>query len=365
MGVKLQDLAVRNALSFPELEGKIVAVDAPNTIMSLFSFARKEGTTQTSELILDRTQRPISHLYGILYRVNFFYSKKIFPIFCFDGKDSNMKKLITKDKLNDFRFTERWYQQALKSGNKILARNIALSKEYMWQNILKESKALLSALGVPFIESPASGESQCAQLVKDHIASFSNSQDFDSLLFGCPHLLQNLSKSLKRKVHGRWTYQKIVPYTINLTETLQKLGINQFQLVDMALLLETDYFPGIVNIGPKTALKLIKQYGNIETVIAKINDRYDFSNLTEEITAKVRKIFLFPEVLTQFTEFSWTQPNETRILTLLCEEHHLNQERVQNNLRKLLDNFEKCSAYFTHNFGKPRNVQTTLDFLFG
>ncbi|MFX0012335.1 MAG: hypothetical protein ACFE9R_18630 [Candidatus Hermodarchaeota archaeon] len=365
MGVKLQDLVVRNALSFSELEGKIIAVDAPNIIMSLFSFARKEGTAQTSELILDRTQRPISHLYGILYRVNFFYSKKIFPIFCFDGKDSNMKKLKTKDRLNDFRFTERWYQQALRSGNKTLARDIALSKEYLWQNILKESKTLLSALGVPFIESPASGESQCAQLVKDNIANFSNSQDFDSLLFGCPHLLQNLSKSLKRKVHGRWTYHKIVTYSINLTETLQQLGINQFQFVDMALLLETDYFPGIASIGPKTALKFIKQYGNIETIIAKVNEKYDFSNLTEEIIARVRKIFLFPEVLTQFAGFSWTQPNESRILFLLCEDHHLNQERVQNNLQKLLGNFEKCSIYFNHNFGKPRNVQTTLDFLFG
>ncbi len=37
MGVKLQDLVVRDPLEFSKLTGKIVAVDAPNVIMSLFN----------------------------------------------------------------------------------------------------------------------------------------------------------------------------------------------------------------------------------------------------------------------------------------------------------------------------------------
>ena len=184
MGVKLQDLVFRRPIEFQELVGKIIAIDAPNIIMSLFNFTRKNSDGSYAGLILDRTQRPISHLYGLLYRINFFYTKKIFPIFCFDGRDSDLKKITTKDQLNDFRFTQMWYKEAIKSGDRVAAKQIALSKEYLWQNIIEESKELLGALGIPYIESPASAESQCAYLVKEGITHYSNSQDFDSLLFG-------------------------------------------------------------------------------------------------------------------------------------------------------------------------------------
>jgi flap endonuclease-1 len=361
MGVKLNELVEKHKTDFGSLTGKIIAIDAPNIIMGLFNFVLKEHHNSTDGLLLDRTQRPISHLYGLLYRVNFLYSKHIFPLFCFDGKDSELKRYVIKDRLNDFRFAKQWYDQAYHSGNKALTKQIALSREYLWQNILSESKQLLGALGVPFIESAASAESQCAQLVKDKIAHYSYSQDYDSLLFGCPHLLQNLSKSLKRKIRGRWTYQKIVPYIIHHKETLTHLNINQFQLVDMALMLKTDYFPGIHSIGPKTALKLIKQHNNIETIIQQEAKKYDFSSLTEDIIMKIRKIFLLPEVLTISDPIRWTYPNHTQIIHLLCEEHNLNRERVENSINKLLINFEKCATYFQTYYNKPRKIQTTLD----
>ena len=212
MGVKLQDIVHRNKIEITKLAGRIIAVDAPNIIMGLFNFARKNPDGSHAGLILDRTQRPISHLYGLLYRTNFYYSKKIFPIFCFDGLDSELKKIKTKDRLNDFRFTQKLYNSAYQSGDRQLVRQIAMSREYLWPNIIKESKQLLGALGVPYLNAPASAESQCAQLVKDKIAHISNSQDFDSLLFGCPRIIQNLSKSLRRKVQGKWRYEKVIPY---------------------------------------------------------------------------------------------------------------------------------------------------------
>lgn len=361
MGVKLQSIIIWKNIDFQELAGKIIAVDAPNIIMSLFNFVRKNPDGSHAGLILDRTQRPISHLYGLLYRVNFYYSKKIFPIFCFDGRVSELKKVITKDQLKDFLFTRRWYDEAMKSGNKTLARQIALSKEYMWQNIIQESKQLLGALGVPCIESPASAESQCARLVKKGIAHYSNSQDFDSLLFGCPHVIQNLSKSLKRKVQGKWQYQKIQPFCINLQENLRVLGITIFQLVDIGILIGTDYFPGVKGIGPKKALKLIRKYGSLEDLIYKEYDIYNFIQLTSDVMKNVRKLFLFPDVNESLETLYWNPPNKSRVLSLLCAEHHLNKERVVNNLDKLDANYEKCRDHFIHHAKVPKTVQLTLD----
>lgn len=361
MGVKLQEIIVRKQVDFQDLAGKIIAVDAPNIIMGLFNFARKNPDGTYAGLILDRTQRPISHLYGLLYRINFFYSKNIFPIFCFDGRDSELKKLITKDQLNDFRFTQKWYEQAIEGDNRELARKIALSKEYMWQNIILESKQLLSALGVPYIESPASAESQCAYLVREKITDYSNSQDFDSLLFGCPFLVQNLSKSLRRKIQGKWKYQKIIPQKINLQKNLNNLGITIFQLVDIGILIGTDYFPGIHGLGPKKALTLVRKHKNIEQVITSEKESYDFSELTPELIKKVRKIFLFPIVNENVDEVTWNPPDKLNIISRLCEEHFLNQDRVINNLDKFGKNFEKCRNFFIFERKEPKSIQLTLD----
>ena len=360
MGVKLQEIIHRKVIGFNDLSGKIIAVDAPNIIMGLFNFARKNPDGSYAGLILDRTQRPISHLYGLLYRVKFYYTKKIFPLFCFDGRDSELKKIITKDRLNDFRFTQQWYQEAMDDGNTEGARQIALSKEYMWQNIIQESKELLSALGVPYIDSPASAESQCAYLVKKGIAHYSNSQDFDSLLFGCPRMVQNLSKSLRRKVQGKWTYNKITPLYTNLNKNLKKLGINQFQLVDMGLMIGTDYFSGIKGIGPKKALNYIQKHKQIEKIITFEKDKFDFSNLTPELIKKIRRIFLFPEVNTSQQEFYWNFPLKPQVVDLLCREHHLNKERVENNVGKLNSHYQKCRTYFLKMGNKPTLKQKTL-----
>ena len=48
-------------------------------------------------------------------------------------------------------------------------------------------------------------------------------------------------------------------------------GVKLFQLVDMTLMIGTDYFPGIKGIGPKKALHLIKKKDiNIRLVYFKI-----------------------------------------------------------------------------------------------
>ena len=360
MGLKLQNIIIRKNIEYQDLECKIIAVDAPNIIMGLFNFARKNTDGTNAGLILDRTQRPISHLYGLLYRINHYYSKKIFPIFCFDGRVSELKRLITKDQLKDFIFTQKWYETAIRNGNKELAQQIALSKEYMWQNIINESKQLLGALGVPYLESPASAESQCAYLVKKGIANYSNSQDFDSLLFGCPYVVQNLSKSLRRKVQGRWQYQKIQPVQIDLKKNLKNLGISIFQLVDIGILIGTDYFPGIHGIGPKKALTLIRKYNILESVILNERRNYDFQELTPEIFKKVRKLLLFPDINEHIDNFLWNPPNITRALSLMCEEHYLDRERVIKNLEKFSKNYTTCREYFLFQNKIPKTTQLKL-----
>ncbi len=360
MGVKLQSIIIRKEIDYQDLRGKIIAIDAPNIIMGLFNFAHKNNDGTYGDLIIDRTQRPISHLYGLIYRVNFIYSKKIFPMFCFDGKVSELKKIITKDQLKDFVFTKKWYKEAMRNNNKTLARQIALSKEYMWQNIIEESKQLLGMLGVPYIESPASAESQCAHLVKKGVADYSNSQDFDSLLFGCPKIIHNLSKSLRRKIQGKWQYQKIQPVSIDLQKNLENLGLTIFQLVDIGILIGTDYFPGVKGIGPKKALQLIRKHENLENIVLKEYDNYELNSLNPEIIKKIRKLFLFPEINDSVEVIHWNTPNKSQVINLLCKDHYLNKERVIKNLDKLYITYEKCREYFIYQKKSPKMIQLKI-----
>ncbi|MHA1149368.1 MAG: hypothetical protein ACTSR8_14120 [Promethearchaeota archaeon] len=358
MGVKLQDIILRKPIKVEELAGNVIAVDAPNIIMNLLGFSFQNN--YNNYLIIDRTQRAISHLYGLLYRVNFFYSKNIFPIFCFDGRVSELKRRITKDQLNDYLITKRWFHEALKKNDLIRAKQIAKGTEFFWNNILEESKTLLQAIGVPCISSPASAEAQCAQLVKSGIADYVNSQDYDCLLFGCLHTVQNLSKSLRRKEYGKWTYQKIVTQEISLRRTLKNLGITRFQLIDLAILIGTDYFSGIKGIGSKTAYKLIKKHFGLERVLAFERKNYDFSNLSLKLVKKIRKIFLFPEVYKDFTKLAWIEPDKKLIINQLCYNHTLNKERVENNVKKLIHNYQKCRIFFIKFRDKPKSVQKTI-----
>jgi len=226
MGVKIQELILKSKLTLAQLRRKVIAIDAPNIIFSLLNFSYKNQRFDLSNLMTDRTQRAISHLYGLLFRLNFYYNNQILPIFCFDGRDSELKRIVSKDHLNDFRVVKKWYQDALKNGDTVLARKISLGKEFLWPNIIEESKILINALGIPILDSPASAESQCAYLVKNKVADYANSQDFDSLVFGCPLILQNLSKSLRRKVQGKWVYKKVDPTLISLETNLNRLNID-------------------------------------------------------------------------------------------------------------------------------------------
>ncbi len=364
MGVKLQDLVRRDPINISELEGKIIAVDAPNIIFSLFNFSYKNQRFDLSSLMTDRTQRAISHLYGLLFRINFYYSKKMFPVLCFDGRDSELKRMVTKDQLADFRVVRLWYQDTIDNNNTELARKIALGKEFLWPNIIAESKRLLNALGVPYLESPASAESQCAYLVKIGIAHYVVSQDFDSLLFGCPTLIQNLSKSLKRKVQGKWVYNKVSTLKVDLEANLKRLKLDPFQLVDVAMLLGTDYNPGVKHIGPKTALELIKKYRNLESIIVNQKNRYEFTHFSPEIIQKIRKIFLMPDVLKILPDLYWDPPNKAKITALMCKDHTLNPERVEKNIKNVIKSYIACKDYFHELRSGPKVIQKTLDMSF-
>ena len=200
-------------------------------------------------------------------------------------------------------------------------------------------------MGIPYIQAPAEGEAQAAYVAKKGDAWGVGSQDYDSLLFGAPRLVRNLTITGKRKLPGRDVYVEILPEIIELDALLRTLKITREQLVDIAILIGTDYNPdGVEGVGPKTAYQLIKRYGSLEKVL-KVLPRAKFP----EDPLKIREYFLKPQVTDEYS-IKWREPDEKAIMTLLVEEYDFSRDRVLNAVARLK------KAYREYLRGKVRSL---------
>jgi flap endonuclease-1 len=221
----------------------------------------------------------------------------------------------------------------LVDGDLATAKSKASQTSRMTEGILSQSKALLAALGIPVVQAPSEGEAQAAAMVCADQAFAVGSQDFDSLLFGAPLLIRNLTSSEKRKLPGKQAFVKVHAEVIRLEDGLQALGITRPQLVDMAILMGTDFNEGVKGLGPKKSLAAIKEAGSLEGVLAS---RPDVAIPLEDIHL-LRNLFLSPDV-TNVPALRWSLPDRAAVLRLLCDEHQFSEERVKPALEK----FEKA-----------------------
>jgi len=204
--------------------------------------------------------------------------------------------------------------------------------------MIEEGKRLLVALGIPVIQAPSEGEALAAQMARDGLVWASASQDNDSLLYNCPRMIRNLSLSGRRR--GGRSSKPITPELIDLDKNLRLLGITREQLIDIAILIGTDYNDSVTGIGPKTALKLVKNHGSLEAVESSFRtsknpkDKIKYEELQEMPYDEIREIFLNPPQM-EVTSPEWSNPKVEEINKILCKEHDFSESRVQKSLERL------------------------------
>ena len=182
-------------------------------------------------------------------------------------------------------------------------------------------------MGLPVIQAPSEGEAQAS-----HVAACGNvwaaaSKDYDCLLFGAPRLLRFLTISGKEFLPSNGTFRPIVPELIDAGALLKHYDITRPQLVDLAILVGTDFCDGIKGIGPKKALKLVKEFGSIEEMPAEIRD-----GIGPDL-GEIRRIFLEPEVTDDY-EIEFAKPDWDGIIHFLCDEREFSRERVTAALKR-------------------------------
>jgi flap endonuclease-1 len=326
MGVDIGSLFKWDKITFKDLKDRIVAIDAHNVLHQfLASIRQRDGTP------LKNSRGEItSHLTGIFHRTANLVEEKIRPIYVFDGKPHPLKEKTLEERRKRKIIAEKEWKEALEKGDLKRARTMAQQTSRVTDEIISQSKELLDALGIPYIHAPSEGEAQASYMVKAGDAYAVGSQDYDCLLIGSPILVRNLTSSGRRKLPGKEAYTAVYPRQIRLNKNLKALGISHKQLVDMAILIGTDFNEGIKGIGPKTSLKLIKKNGNVENAIATVGS--DNVPSFDEIK-QIRKIFLEPEVEKDYS-ISWTGADRKAVIEILSNKHQFKKERVEQILDK-------------------------------
>jgi len=321
MGVDIGGLFKWEKISFKDLKDRVVVIDAHNVLHQfLASIRQKDGTP------LKNSKGEItSHLTGLFHRTANMVEAKIRPVYVFDGKPHPLKAKTLDERRKRKELAEKEYIDALEAGDLKKARTKAQQTSRVTEEIIQQSKKLLEALGIPYIQAPSEGEAQASYMVKAGDAYAVGSQDFDCLLVGSPVLVRNLTSSGRRKLPGKEAYTKVYPKQIRLKQNLKTLGIKHKQLVDMAILIGTDFNDGIKGIGPKKSLDLIKKNGNVENALATLGA---IGAPTFETINEIRKIFLDPVVIKDYT-LEWSGLDREKVINILCDEHQFKIDRVE------------------------------------
>ncbi len=349
MGVKINELVqnVKKSITFENLFNKRIAIDAFNTIYQFLAIIRqKDGTP-----LKDYEGNVTSHLSGLFYRSINFIEHNIKPIYVFDGvatelkletikerrkiKDDAKKKMVEAQEAEDFREAKKFAQQTSK----------------LTTDMIEESKKLIENMGIPVFQASSEGEAQAAYLVEKGDAWACASQDYDTLLFGGERLIRNFAIKRSKKVKDT-TVPVDIEY-VSLPKLLDNLNITREQLIEMGILIGTDFFEGIHGIGQHKALDLIRKYKSIKNIVSeKVKVGKNDIQLDLELVEQVKNIFLTPDIRDNYPKIKFSKINYEKIKELLIEIHNFDNQRVENaldRLRKLdssktqisLDNFIK------------------------
>jgi flap endonuclease-1 len=341
MGLDLKPLVTSSDITISELSNKVVAVDAYNAIYQFLATIRGP----TGDLLTNDKGNITSHLSGLFYRNINLLAENIKLIYIFDGKPHPLKSKEIERRHQIKQEASKRYEEAIAEGRLEDARKYSQATSVLTSQMVEESKKIMTLLGIPYIQAPSEGEAAAAYLTKLGIAFTSASQDYDSILFGAKKLTRNLTVSGRRKIPNRNLYVDIEPEIFGHEQILNETRLTHEQLVDVGILIGTDFNPaGFTGIGPKTALKLIREFGKLEN-IEKIK-----SSLSSIPYQEIRDIFLKPDVL-DVDNIQFNEVNYKDIVDFLCIEKSFSTARVNTALEKLKKSITNRSQSLEKWFG--------------
>uniref|UniRef100_A0A673B9S6 Flap endonuclease 1 n=1 Tax=Sphaeramia orbicularis TaxID=375764 RepID=A0A673B9S6_9TELE len=302
--------------------GRKIAIDASMCIYQFLIAVRQDGNVLQNE-----DGETTSHLMGMFYRTIRMLEHGIKPVYVFDGKPPQLKSAELEKRGERRAEAEKLLAQAQETGeqeniDKFTKRLVKVTKQHN-----DECKKLLTLMGVPYIEAPCEAEASCAALVKAGKVFATATEDMDGLTFGTNVLLRHLTASEAKKLPIQ---------EFHFSRMLQDIGLTNEQFIDLCILLGCDYCGTIKGIGPKRAIDLIRQHGNIEEILENI-DSSKHPAPEDWLYKEARGLFTSPDVVDCSTvDLKWNEPDEEGLVQFMCSEKQFSEDRIRNGFKKIM-----------------------------
>ena len=330
----LTPILKREQTSLKALKGASFAIDASIEIHQFLALVRKRD----GSLFTDSHGRVTSHLIGLLTRTSRLMADfDMKPVFVFDGKPNQLKRRTIEMRREARKKAEVEYVEAVSKKDYAKAWSKAVMTGRVTGSVLDDSKRLLTLMGIPWLEALEDAEAQASYMAARGDVWAVGSKDYDCLLYGAPILARYLTLTGREWLPAQQRSRPLIPELIKLSENLTLLGITREQLVNIAILVGTDFNQGVKGVGPKKALKLVQDYGSIEQMPKEIR-----SKLTEDLN-DVRQVFLKPRVVEKYV-LKRSSPDRDGLVKFLSEERGFNKERVERLTERLIRRGEKTDA---------------------
>ncbi|KAF5876341.1 putative dna-repair protein rad2 protein [Botrytis fragariae] len=315
--------------------------------MSIYSFliAVRSG----GEMLTNEDGETTSHLMGMFYRTLRIVDNGIKPVYVFDGAPPKLKSGELAKRFQRKATATEGLEEAKETGTaedieKFSRRTVRVTREHN-----AECQKLLKLMGIPYIIAPTEAEAQCAALARAGKVYAAASEDMDTLCFDSPILLRHLTFSEQRKEPIQ---------EVSLEKVLTGLNMDRKQFVDLCILLGCDYLDPIPKIGPHSALKLIREHGDLETLVAWITaDKKERYAIPEDWPYQdARELFFKPDVRPadhEDCDFKWEAPDIEGLIKFLVVEKGFSEDRVRSAAQKLTKNLKSSQQARLEGFFKP------------
>ena len=324
MGVLLTPIIVKQNLKLDDLSGKRLALDANGELYQFLALIRlRDGSP-----LRDSHGRITSHLSGLFYRATRLMTEYAMElVFVFDGKPPALKTAEIARRRSIKERYDAEHAEALEAGDLAKAYSKATMTSRLTREMTNEARELLRLMGLPVIQAPAEGEAQASHMAARSSVWAAASKDYDCLLFGAPRVLRFLTISGKEFLPSKGAFRPITPELIDSAAMLEHYRITREQLIDLAILVGTDFNDGVKGVGPKKALKLVSDFGSIDGMPSDIQEALGSS------VQEIREIFLKPDVTDDY-DVKFKPPDLDGIVRFLCDEREFSRERVTAALER-------------------------------
>ena len=308
----LRDLAVIEDVTFDEVSGSVVAVDAHNWLYRYLTTTVK-WTRDEVYTTADGTE--VANLVGVVQGLPKFFEHDLTPVFVFDGAVTDLKDDEVQQRREQREKYEAQLEEAREEGDAVAVARLESRTQRLTPTIVDTTRELLALLDVPIIDAPAEGEAQAASMARQGMVDYAGTEDYDALLFGAPLTLRQLTSS------GN-------PELMDFDATLEKHDLTWEQLVDVALLCGTDFNDGISGVGPKTAVKLVHEHGDLWAVFEA--EGYHIDNAD-----RIRQLFLDPAVVDDPTFDTTLDPDVDAARQYVTDTWEVDADEVERGFERI------------------------------